>query len=98
MELTLFVLSSFSLLIITVTMLCRANDLRLRRGWIWHARLLGFILSGCAPIGIIGQELLLREYPSVYATVFRIGLMLVFVTSPHLPPWWKFIGKGEQAR
>lgn len=96
MEMVLFAVSTVSLLLITVTMLCRANDLRFRRGLAWNVRLLGFVLSGCAPLGIIGQELAHQEWPDVYTVTFRAGLLLVFLTSPHLPPWWKWVGRGEQ--
>jgi hypothetical protein len=92
-----FFISTFALFIISITMLARANDLRWRPGMKWNARLLGFILAGCAPIGIVGYEWAKADWPSLYEAVFRVGLMLVFVTTPYLPPWWKWIsGKDDR--
>ena len=90
-----FVASAVSLGIISITMLARANDLRWRKGLIWNARLLGFILAGVAPFGVIGWEVAMQEWPSLYEVVMRIGLMLVFITTPYLPPWWKWITDGS---
>lgn len=98
MGIVLFVISTICLLLITVTMLCRANDLRFKRGVAWNARLLGFMLAGTAPLGIIGEEVFTRQWPDVYTVAFRVGLLLVFLTSPHLPPWWRWVGKGEHTQ
>lgn len=92
MQFVMFAISTFALLVIAVTMLARANDLRWRKGLHWNARLAGFALAGATPFGMIGHEWITREFPTVYECVFRVGLMLVFFTTPHLPPWWRFIG------
>lgn len=86
-----FMVSSLSLLFIAVTMLARGNDLRIRKGWHWYARLAGFMLSGVAPFGIIGYEWYAQAFPSFYEVMFRFGLSLVFFTTPYLPPYWKWI-------
>jgi len=92
-----FVVSAISLFVISITMLARANDLRWRPGFKWNARLLGFVLTGCTPIGMIGMEYAHESWPTPYEAIFRFGLMLVFVTTPYLPPWWRWIsGKDEQ--
>jgi len=91
-----YVVSTFALLVISITMLCRANDLRWRDQWKWRFRLVGFILSGAMPLGIIGMEWATKVWPSPYEVAFRLGLMFVFVTTPYLPPWWRFIGMGER--
>ena len=92
-----FLISSAALAVIGITMLCRANDLRWRAGMKWQARLTGFILAGTMPIGIIIVEWVTEAWPSPYETVCRIGLALVFLTTPHLPPWWKWISGREDA-
>jgi hypothetical protein len=97
MSIMLFAISTFSLLIIAYTMLCRANDLRWRKGWNWNVRLIGFALCGAAPIGIIGTEFYFAAWPSPYEAFFRLGLVFVFVTTPHLPPWWPYISGKERA-
>lgn len=97
MNILWFVVSAFSLLIIAITMLCRANDLRWRSGLKWQVRLIGFVMCGALPVGIIGSELYEQNWPSPYEALFRLGLMFVFVTTPHLPPWWKWISGQEEA-
>lgn len=86
-----FIVSSLSLLVVCVTMLARANDLRWKPGLHWNTRLIGFVLAGFAPVGVVMHEATTGLYPNVYETLFRVGLMLVFVTTPYLPPWWKWI-------
>lgn len=86
-----FTISAIALLVISLTMLARANDLRWRKGLHWNVRLIGFIMSGVSPYGIIGYELAMQEWPSLYEAIFRAGIMAVFVTTPYLPPWWKWI-------
>lgn len=89
---TLVLISAIALALVSATMLARANDLGWRPGAVWHFRRLGFILAGFAPWGIVysdfksGGELL-----SLYEVLFRVGISFVFVTTPHLPPWWKWI-------
>ena len=90
-----FWISAVALFIIAITMLARANDLRWRSGIKWNARLVGFILSGCTPIGIVGVEWITGIHPSPYEVAFRVGLMLVFLTTPYMPPWWKWISGVE---
>lgn len=97
MNILWFVVSAFSLLIIAITMLCRANDLRWRSGLKWQVRMIGFVMCGALPVGIIGSELYEQNWPSPYEALFRLGLMFVFLTTPYLPPWWKWISGQEEA-
>jgi hypothetical protein len=97
MNIAWFVISTLSLCVIVVTMLCRANDLRWRRGLKWQVRLVGFVLCGSAPIGVIGVEWLTRTWPTPYEAIFRLGLAFVFVTTPYLPPWWRWISGKEDS-
>jgi len=95
-----FVVSAISLFLISITMLARANDLRWRSkpDLKWLARMFGFILSGCAPVGMVGLEFATKSWPSPYEVIFRVGLMLVFVTTPYLPPWWRWISGSENGQ
>lgn len=83
--------STLALTLVSITMLARANDLRWRKGLAWNFRLLGFVFTGFAPFGIIGSWWTAGHGPDVYETFFCVGLALVFMTTPHLPPWWKWI-------
>lgn len=92
------IVSTIALLLIAATMFARANDLRLREGWHWKLRLLGFVLSGSSSFGLIGY-MWSGDYLAafMYLTVFLVGITFVFVTTPYLPPWrkWIFRDGGE---
>ena len=94
---TSFFLSAVALFVISITMLARANDLRWRPGIKWQVRLVGFILSGCTPFGLIGLEWTNQDWPTPYEVIFRVGLMCVFLTTPYLPPWWRWISGRDKA-
>lgn len=88
-----YLLSTISLVFITVVMFMRANDLRLRKkGWHWQIRLLGFVLAGCMPIGIIVTD----ASVSPYEALFRVGLAFVFFTTPYQVPFWTWLTRGEE--
>ena len=90
------IVCTLALLIVSATMLVRANDLRLRPGLHWNVRLAGFILSGGAPVGIIGYGW--TNYwmvALIYLTIFLVGIAAVFVTTPYLPPWWRWLSGME---
>lgn len=90
-----YILSSIALLFVMVTMVARANDLRRRRNTHWQLRLIGFMLAGVMPIGIMSVEFVTATWPSPYETFFRIGLCFVFLTTPNQLPWWQWITRGE---
>lgn len=87
----LFWTSTLSLTIISMTMLARANDLRWRKGLHWNIRLIGFVMAGVAPIGIVIYEFTMLQPPTPYNTIFRLGVAFVFLTTPYLPPWAKWV-------
>lgn len=86
-----YAVAGVCLLVVSATMLARANDLRWRKGLVWNARLIGFVFAGVAPWGLILFDWLSGHIPSLFEVLFFVGLMLVFVTTPYLPPWWKWI-------
>lgn len=88
-----FVMSALSLFVVFITMLCRANDLRWRSGLKWQVRLIGFVICGTMPVGVV----LASGIVSPWEALFHMGLMMVFVTTPHLPPWWRWISGQEDA-
>lgn len=81
------------LVFISVTMLARANDLRrtCNNGWRCYARIGGLALAGSAPLGMILSD----AFPFLF--LFVLGVALVFLTTPGLPPWWKYISKGDES-
>lgn len=91
-----FAISTLSLIVVFITMMVRANDQRMRPGVRWHVRMIGLILAGCTPIGIIGVEAVTRDWPSFYDALFRLGLAFVFMTTPGQPPWHTLVWRGDE--
>lgn len=87
------IVSDVALMVIFITMLCRAHDLKWKPGLRWQARLVGFVICGTMPIGIAFDGA-----PSPYQALFHVGLMMVFMTTPQLPPWHRWITGKEEAR
>jgi hypothetical protein len=90
-------IATLCLMFLAVTMFFRANDLRRKTGIIWHVRKLGLIVTGVAALAVIAHDwiLMMRDF-TTSETALLIGLVLVFLTSPHLPPYWKWIS-GKMA-
>lgn len=92
--------STFMLVFISLTMLLRGNDYRKRRKgeikWFVIVRMAGFTLAGFAPWGIVGWWMLVSRYPSIFMTMFLIGVSCVFLTSPNIPPWHKLLTEGSE--
>ena len=94
---TLKIISTIALFIVSITMLARANDLRWRHGLHWQTRLIGFILAGSSPVGIIGYGWQDNYFMcGLYLTIFFVGVALVFVTTPYQIPWWRYISGKDQ--
>lgn len=80
------------LVFIAITMFFRANDLRKKQGLIWRVRSVGLVLVGVAAIArVLYDWLLLMTDFTTSEAVMLFGLVLVFFTSPHLPPYWHWI-------
>jgi hypothetical protein len=77
-----FLVSASALFLIALTMFMRLNDQRCKPGLRWNVRLLGFVLAGCAPIGVVWNQWATGLFPNVYETIFHVGLALVFMTTP----------------
>jgi len=89
----LYLVNLVCLILIAATMLARGNDLRWKKGLHWNARLIGFIMAGFAPFGMA----IFDRHPSISLTLFMVGVTLVFLTTPYMPPWWKWITKGDES-
>ncbi|HEX8586191.1 MAG TPA: hypothetical protein VF680_17495 [Allosphingosinicella sp.] len=92
--------SVVALAFISLTMLLRGNDFRrrsLKDGRLATLRLLGFVLAGFSPWGIVGWWFFLGLFPSPFMAAFLTGVAFVFFTSPNLPPWHKFLTEGSDA-
>jgi hypothetical protein len=94
-----FCLSSAALLLIAITALARLNDLSAdlvsKR---WQVRRVGLIMVGAAAVGLIfepaflifnGQQM--ADFPTWREVMLRWGMSLVWITTPHMPPWWRYV-------
>lgn len=86
--------SLFALLIIALTMLASASDLKLK-GFRWNARRVGFISAGTGAVALLWTELFLHHRPSVAQAALHLGVALILMTNPYQPPWHKWIWKGD---
>ena len=91
------IVSSVAILFIALTMLLRGNDYRRKAkpGYVAFIRIIGFILTGFSPWGVIGWWLLTGMWPSLFMMSFLMGTSFVFFTTENLPPWWVFLTKGS---
>lgn len=86
-------LSVFSLLMMCVTCLGRLNDIGTDKvGHRWNMRRLGFVMVGLSTVTLLGMPLLgAMDAPSWSEVFLRWGVMLVWLTTPGMPPWTKWI-------
>ena len=85
-------LTVLCLIFIAVTMFFRVSDIRNKTGLLWRARMLGLCLTGVGSIGCVLYDWLLHSFTFSWSQRgLLFGLVLVFLTSPHLPPYWKWI-------
>ena len=92
--------SIFSMAFIMLTMLLRGNDYRRKLEVLSHVaviRILGFILTGFTPIGVVGWWLITGAWPSIFTASFLFGVSMIFFTSENVPPWWLLLTKGNIA-
>lgn len=90
--------------IIITTAIARLNDIT-ATGKKWFVRRIGLILvaSGTASLALSPVLGYAGSYPSWRAAIVFWGLALAWLTTPHMPPWWKYISgeetlqPGEQA-
>lgn len=96
MQTVLYVVSSICLVIISVTMFARANDLDTQKMTRWRVRLFGLVLSCGGSIATVLYGLGDRFLPMYPMTATLVGLTVVLMTTPYLPPWEVWIWKGDR--
>lgn len=94
-----FWISVPAIAIIWFTAVARLNDIDdTRGGWRWHCRRFGFVLAAMASFAAIYQVSLdYNTYPTWGDLLFRWGVAITWLTTPHMPPWWKYIA-GKDVR
>lgn len=98
-----YLLSAGAMVVIAVTALARLDDISPDQcSSRWQVRRAGLIMVGAASIGI-GIEpvtilafkgMPMEDFPSWKEVMIRAGFALTWITTPHMPPWWRYIS-GE---
>lgn len=96
----MFIIIGYCLLVlasavIALTMFARANDQRFKRGWRWHIRLVGFVLTGCGVPALATTTILAPTMSPPFTIIAVCGAALVFLTTPNQKPWHEWIWKGD---
>ena len=92
------------LAIILFTALARLNDIT-AIGTRWFVRRIGYLLAAGGSLAVIAAPLMgyATSFPSWRVMFLFWGIALAWITTPNMPPWWKYVSgewklkKGEQA-
>jgi len=104
---TTFWLSAASLAVTAITALARLNDLGSEfSSKRWQVRRFGLMAVGAAAIGLMMEPIIvwlsghpMVDFPTWREVMLRFGFALVWITTPHMPPWWRYIsGQYKTAR
>lgn len=91
-NLQLYLASVLPLLVIVITCIARLNDIgRSSTELRWHFRRLGFVLVGGASSWLLLSPMWHFDYVIEAGVMFLIGQAMVWVTTPNMPPWWRYI-------
>lgn len=88
----LYLASILPLLIVIITCIARVNDIgRTSKELRWHFRRLGFVFVGGASGWMLLSPMWDFAYVGESGLTFLIGQSMVWVTTPNMPPWWRYI-------
>lgn len=92
-----YLLSLIPLGIVATTAVVRANDIgQTKMSKRWHTRRLGLTLvAGAALAMMLGPLALYNAFPTWTDLLFYYGVALTWLTTPEMPPWWKWITRGD---
>lgn len=82
-----------ALAVIATTALARVNDIKKENHeWQWQLRRVGLTLVGTAAVvGVYSPITDPTTYPTWKTLVLYYGFALTWLTTPNMPPWWKYI-------
>ena len=91
------VLSTIALLGIAATALARVNGIgQGKNSKRWHVRRVGLIMAGVGALALCAAPLMGLDRPPLWRDViFKWGIMLTWLTTPHMPPWWRWISHKD---
>ena len=89
-----YLISVIPLAVLAVTAVARVNDISPEKlETRWHVRRAGLSIVAAAAVALILS-------PGTYTASWKdvalyAGMAMTWVTTPQMPPWWKYITKGE---
>lgn len=88
-----YVLNVPALLIIAMTTIARINDISANlTGPLWNLRRAGLVLVGMyALTQLMAPFAGVQDWPTWRTLIGTWGFAAVWITTPHLPPWWVYI-------
>lgn len=79
--------------VLCITAIARVNDIgedKVEKRW--HARRAGLsIVAGASAIAILGPLAGLSAFPTWETVALYWGFALTWLTTPEMPPWWRWI-------
>lgn len=90
----LVIISLLALLVVAVTMLFSAADLKLK-GARWNVRRVAFILAGTGAVGLMLHMLLGHYHPNREQVALHVGIALQLMTNPFQIPWHRWVWRGN---
>lgn len=87
-----YLLTVPALLIISMTALARVNDLGMEQvAKRWQVRRLGLVMAAAGALMLALVPAFTGEWPSWRQVMFQWGVAFTWITTPHMPPWWRYI-------
>lgn len=92
-----YLASFLPLLVLAVTAIARVNDIgKDKVETRWHIRRMGLsVVAGASVIALLGPGVGLAAYPTWETVGMYWGFALTWLTTPEMPPWWKWISGNE---
>lgn len=89
-----------ALAVIATTALARVNDIKKENsGWQWQLRRVGLTLVGTAAVvGVYSPITDPTTYPTWKGLVLYYGFALTWLTTPNMPPWWRYVSGEAKAK
>ncbi len=85
-----YLISAPAFLAIGLTCLARANAISEdHTGPQWNSRRMGFAIAGSVSLMYLFGPIW-DQYPSWRSTLMAWGVAMVWLTTPDMPPWWKW--------
>ena len=90
--------SAPALLGMLLTSIARINDISpTNKGWVWHARRFGLALIGSISLAFLYLPFSAYPlFPSWLVTALFWGYFITWVSSPNMPPWYKYIIRDKK--